>query len=1174
MSLLPGGGIFNSLTRWLLPSKLDKQKTDWQENVTQATNRQGEDVKDLKDETTVLRLEQSNLADKLDDTRGHVDALASKLDVGVLDADPLDGELEICRGMVLSGKFQTALDLLSERFDDPKRSNQISHKLMARVRSLQGMCLKSLGKYDDAAEHFLTALKIDPDNPKIRANAVVGYLISGNADQAIFLLEQLIVEEPDAPMHWANLIYTKSAQGIVFDRDVLPSVISQSKDVCLAMVDAKRANDDDTWLDDAVSCAALHPKSTRAKRHEAEAAINIAVHSVVRDGEDPTVKTAKMACAEKAATELEQQWKTHLETETAKSAPDLVLLQNTIVAHRVTGNRPAAEALITAHTDLLLSDRSTTEIVGAFAIDTRNDALLEKVLSSGFEGAAILKIEHALRNEAWSDALEICETYPEEIGPKGRIDPAFMGDALRVMTGLDDEKEEGFREIFQRDETTSVQHDLFLTQMTAAAGFEGLSAEIFNRAVSADLDGDAEIRRALAGEAMERDAPEIVIELLHAHVDPSQDNRVRNWLAVSYARTSVPYESGIAFFATIRKARVTDAEINRAGGHFHLSRHKPGEAAPWLKRSLVAEPHDVRTQLAFWQALTRDGATKRAKEFLKTVDLEGLDGPKGNRIGMAQVLWRAGRFEALEYAYDLAWKNRNNFEVCLGYSGLILGDAFGGDAPAIPSVDAVAVGAMVKLSRPHQNDWSIVITEAESELHDHVCIDNAVVQAALDKHQGDTFETSAGPNTFVWTVAEIKSKYLHLFHEITRTLQDQFPENGSFYSITMVGDDVTPLLESLRKRRSSIERLEDQYRDNPMPLGAMAKAGGGNIIDFAVHLARSGKQVINATGLAADTERELKIALGATDRVVVIDAYTAWLMAKLEMLEPAKEVFPNLTIPASTIDDFSEAIEEMGDSPDGRKSMSAQGDGFTIEEFSAEEVAGQAAEMKGLRDQITDTCNTVGIEVPSSMSSDLLHLAGFLGSQFDCLSVVEREDGILLSADLRLRQIATDICKKEAFGMDALLRVLAAEQVISVEAYGNVMLRLCAHGHSYVAFNELTLIRMLMCDDTPDLERFSYAAAYLGTPNADIESHIITASEFARRAFMLYPNGTKAQRATSMVLRNLIRMKGFSLAQTMNAFVQHANHPQLTQYALQWLRGHFLLEIYESQIEAERAKSN
>ncbi|MEP3946796.1 hypothetical protein [Ascidiaceihabitans sp.] len=101
-----------------------------------------------KDDTKALQLEQTELSNQLDDTRDHVDELARKVDVGVLDDEPLDGELEICRGLVLSGKFQTALDLLKERFEDPKRSNQISPKLMARVRSLQGMCLKNLSALD------------------------------------------------------------------------------------------------------------------------------------------------------------------------------------------------------------------------------------------------------------------------------------------------------------------------------------------------------------------------------------------------------------------------------------------------------------------------------------------------------------------------------------------------------------------------------------------------------------------------------------------------------------------------------------------------------------------------------------------------------------------------------------------------------------------------------------------------------------------------------------------------------------------------------------------------------------------------------------------------------------------------------------------------------------------
>ena len=65
MSLLPGGGLFNSFARWVLPSKRDKQKADWQENVTQATNQQGQDVKELKEETAGLRLDQADIVGKV-----------------------------------------------------------------------------------------------------------------------------------------------------------------------------------------------------------------------------------------------------------------------------------------------------------------------------------------------------------------------------------------------------------------------------------------------------------------------------------------------------------------------------------------------------------------------------------------------------------------------------------------------------------------------------------------------------------------------------------------------------------------------------------------------------------------------------------------------------------------------------------------------------------------------------------------------------------------------------------------------------------------------------------------------------------------------------------------------------------------------------------------------------
>lgn len=71
------------------------------------------------------------------------------------------------------------------------------------------------------------------------------------------------------------------------------------------------------------------------------------------------------------------------------------------------------------------------------------------------------------------------------------------------------------------------------------------------------------------------------------------------------------------------------------------------------------------------------------------------------------------------------------------------------------------------------------------------------------------------------------------------------------------------------------------------------------------------------------------------------------------------------------------------------------------------------------------------------MGGELLRLSDFLGSQFDCLSVLLSEDGVLLSAGLRLRPVAMEICRKQAFGLISSLRGVAIEGALRVEAYAD-----------------------------------------------------------------------------------------------------------------------------------------
>ena len=1138
----PGGGGVTAIIRQALPSKLDKQESEWKHNVTDTINEHDEHIKRIY---TIL--EQGSIGPTtIDNTNQHV------ILTGIME-----GELTIYQDLVQEEKFQTVLDLLSKRFNSSNHLDQIPQELKARILSLKGVCLKSLGQLDEASKDFLEAFATDSDNPKIRNNAVVGYLIKKDIDTALALLEELIKNEPEEPMYWANMICARSHKGEVADLKKMPEVVQKDENVLLALINIKRQNDDFTWTQLALKTAKLYPESRRARRHGADAAIELAMASFVSDELPISEKTTILQKAEKAATELGEQLTYHLNAEVSKFLLDIDLLQNTLIAYHTTGNIVEFTTLIKTHKELLLSDNQGKKILGLYALENYDEALLNKVLKEDFPGSSIIRLEKAMRDMDWAKSLDICQKYQEEIASNGKIDPIFAADVFHAALLEGSEQKAEFEKVLSQKPQPDQKNDLLLYQLASSAGIQDVANTAFNRAATADIGTDAVLRRILAREAFNQNKYDLVICLLDTFVDSTRDDITRKWLAISYANTTKPYEIGITFFEGIMSAHNANAELSFMGGHFHLNRRQPDEAIPWFRRSLDIESTDVRTQLAYCQALNYSGKYGQAEDFLVTVDLSLAEGTVEDLINMAQLLWRNGRIEALEYAYQLAVRNRNNFEVCLKYSGLILASEFYKNVPQVPVIDEVSVGAMVRLGRIAHDDWIIVIDENESDIPEHIKSDNSIAQQSMGKNVGDEFEATSGPNNFTWTVKEVKSKYLHLFHEITEKLPNRFPDNDSFYWINIIDGNVTPILENVRAHSKSIEELDKNYRDQLIPLGAIANAKNISTIAFAIHLVKSDQKIFSATGYPQDTNREFITARSSQDRTIVLDAYTVWLLENLDILDIVKNVFPKLIIPASSFDEFEQMIDELSQNSDGQKIMITQGDGYMIHEFSAEKMTESISLLEATRQHISDICQISGIEVPAKMNGELLQMSEFLGNQFDCLSVILRENGVLLSADLRFRRITTEVCKEQAFGLDALLHVLLIEDALSIETHVDTLLKLCEHGHSYVFLNGRILLEMLVVDETINLERFKRAAIYLGEPNADIDKHILVTVDFIKRAFRYYRGGLKAQRATGIVLGCLLQINGIEITHIRDQLVSVVEDVKVRQYVEEWIKEHF-----------------
>ena len=117
-------------------------------------------------------------------------------------------------------------------------------------------------------------------------------------------------------------------------------------------------------------------------------------------------------------------------------------------------------------------------------------------------------------------------------------------------------------------------------------------------------------------------------------------------------------------------------------------------------------------------------------------------------------------------------------------------------------------------------------------------------------------------------------------------------------------------------------------------------------------------------------------------------------------------------------------------------------------------------------------------------------------------------------------------------------------------------------GHNHVPIDALTLLDVFEIDETKSFQKFAVVARYIGEPEGDYESHIDVSGAFAMLLQSNLRFDTRAQRAFSILLRNVVRLPGRNVVEIVADVVRAAgNGAAVRSYAYQWLRGHFLLTI-------------
>jgi Flp pilus assembly protein TadD len=112
---------------------------------------------------------------------------------------------EYGRALAEAGDYQQALEIL-ERAHTPDQPDW-------RILSAQGAVLDQLGRHEEAQRHYLTALKIVPDEPSVLSNLGLSYALAKNLKDAEATLRRAAAHQPVDPRVRQNLALVVGLQG-------------------------------------------------------------------------------------------------------------------------------------------------------------------------------------------------------------------------------------------------------------------------------------------------------------------------------------------------------------------------------------------------------------------------------------------------------------------------------------------------------------------------------------------------------------------------------------------------------------------------------------------------------------------------------------------------------------------------------------------------------------------------------------------------------------------------------------------------------------------------------------------------------------------------------------------------------------------------------------------------
>ena len=1030
-------------------------------------------------------------------------------------------EIDDARKLLKKGSPKSALSRLKDLKD--RSWDNASANLKFKILTNMAAAQYALNKKLKAAKLLLRAFQYNPENENALSNRALAYLLRGETDKAANDARKTLEKNPENINAYVVLVEISTGKETLEEAIAkVPKYLRETPEIACAISDIakQRKNFEEAkkWRETMVAYG-----QEDAPNFKADLA-TILIDEVLYDSVAVFTKQlneTQKEQLERAIELLTEAWDCVSNTELRTVRTDWIFARS--VAHLHLGNtketiddlnialaiEPSDPILIKNHALLTFDPEKPESTIES----------LEKIQSSPEVPEAPILLANSLR---------VCERFEEAI--KTLNDFLVTNPPLKLKTDAERllvniyiaekrfEEAQNISTSMRESSPISISNLVDAARISSAIDKHDEARSLLKEAHKYAQDSEPSLDIVeLADELYKHEQFKAAATLYAKLADTSQDSELTQWLVKSY------YEAG-----EIGKALEICRELSAKYGvlkDISMIEYWIYEDIGDLNQALeVCEaylkkfPNDADMQIHLGYVhyrLNNDEAFKRLLE--KSIDLDELS--LQSCFNLAN-LYRVGskQEKALHIMYAVRRKHYDNEDVHRNYIGLFY--QVEKHLNELLNPTQVQSGTAVCLDKSGKTDWYIIVEREDADIaRQELPIQHPLAQQLLGKNVDDVVQfeqTSFDPK--IGKIVGIESKYVFALKE-SWAFSERFPDTQGFGPIQLddssdSSDDPTdtkdlqPIFDFADKRHEASLRIEEAYKENPLPIGTFTNLTGGTVLDtWGLLISKSDLGIRCCTGNSEEKNQALTL-LGSPQPKLAVDIISLLTLHCLEVADIIIEAFGKLAIAQSTIDELRQTINE-------REGMWSEREGMTIEKeggryvrymIEPEEIRRGIEYLKGILKWVSENCEvlpcTAALQMNQLRKRKLDEM--FQPCFMDTLLIASEPGYLLLSDDERLRSYAKTNLNKDAgtdFQINGVWTQVVLEHCVKTNLleksdYDKMTIKLICSHYYHTEFNSEVLIEAAKQSDWKLTEPYNSLVQALGYQEANFLSTLDEIVEF------------------------------------------------------------------------------